>query len=91
MGVEAFSSPAKSEMFAVAWLEEKHFGLVLLQLGTRVEQVNTEADDSLISFEDSHQDQNEVLTELSHNEHHETLVSFDQQSFTPISASAGLV
>jgi iron complex outermembrane receptor protein len=91
LGEEVFSPPAKSEMFAVAWLEEKHFGPVLLQLGARVEQVNIQADDSLIGFEDSHQDQHELLTEPSHNEHHETLVSFDQQSFTPISASAGLV
>ena len=91
LGEEAFSPPAKSEMFAVAWLEEKHFGPVLLQLGARVEQVNIDADDSLIGFEDSHQDQHESHTELSHNEHHQTLVSFDQQSFTPISASVGLV
>jgi iron complex outermembrane receptor protein len=91
MGEEAFSPPSTSEMFAVAWLEEKHFGPVLLQLGARVEQVNIEADDSLIGFEDAHQDQHELSTEPSHNEHHETLVSFDQQSFTPMSASAGLV
>ncbi len=91
LGEEAFSPPAKSEMFAVAWLEERHFGPVLLQLGARIEQVNINAEESLIGFEDSHDDQHESLTEPSHNEHHETLVSFDQQSFTPISASAGLV
>jgi len=91
LGEEAFSPPAKSEMFAVAWLEEKHFGPVLLQLGARIEQVNIDADDSLIGFEDSHEGQHESLDEASHNDHHETLVSFDQQSFTPISASAGLV
>lgn len=91
LGEEAFSPPSKSEMFAVAWLEEKHFGPVLLQLGARVEQVTIAADDSLIGFEDSHQDQYELSTEPSHNEHHETVVSFDQQSFTPMSASAGLV
>jgi iron complex outermembrane receptor protein len=87
LGEEAFSPPAQSEMFAIAWLEEKHFGPVLLQLGARIEQVNLNADDSLIGFEEQH----ESLTEPSHNDHHETLVSFDQQSFTPISASAGLV
>lgn len=89
LGEEAFSPPAKSEMFAVAWLEEKHFGPVLLQLGARIEQVNIDADDSLIGFEDSHQ--HELHAESSHDEHHETLVSFDKQSFTPVSASAGLV
>jgi len=91
LGEEAFSPPAKSEMFALAWLEEKHFGPVLLQLGARIEQVNINADDSEIGFEDSHEEQHELLTEDSHDDHHETLVSFDQQSFTPISASAGLV
>jgi len=89
LGEEAFSPPAKSEMFAVAWLEEKHFGPVLLQLGARIEQVNIDADDSLIGFEDSHQ--HESHTESSHGEHHETLASFEQQSFTPMSASAGVV
>ncbi|KGJ91273.1 TonB-dependent receptor [Colwellia psychrerythraea] len=91
MGEEAFSPPAKSEMFAAAWLEEKHFGPVLLQLGARIEQVNIDADDSLIGFEDSHQDQHGLHNAPIHNEHHETLISFEQQSFTPISASAGLV
>ncbi|ALO36002.1 TonB-dependent receptor [Colwellia sp. MT41] len=87
LGEEAFSPPAKSAMFAAAWLEEKHFGPVLLQLGARIEQVTIDADDSLIGFADSH-----VLpTEPTHNEQHQTLVSFERQSFTPISASAGLV
>jgi iron complex outermembrane receptor protein len=88
LGEEAFSPPAKSEMFAIAWLEEKHFGPVLLQLGARVERVNINAEDSLIGFEDSHEGDHESLTDASHNDHHETLVSFEQQSFTPISASA---
>ncbi|HBY85011.1 MAG TPA: TonB-dependent receptor, partial [Colwellia sp.] len=90
LGEEAFSPPAKSEMFAVAWLEEKHFGSVLLQLGARVEQVNIDADDSLIGFEDAHHDEHEMETEPSHDEHPE-LVSFEQQSFTPMSASVGVV
>ena len=87
LGEEAFSPPAKSKMFAFAWLEEKHFGPVLLQLGARVEQVNILADDSLIGFEDDHGAHGEDLQD----EHHQTLVSFKEQSFTPISASAGLV
>ncbi|WP_057832687.1 TonB-dependent receptor [Colwellia sp. TT2012] len=87
LGEEAFSPPAKSAMFAAAWLEEKHFGPVLLQLGARIEQVTIDADDSLIGFEEGH----ELHHEPIHNEHHQTLVSFERQSFTPISASAGLV
>lgn len=89
LGEEAFSPPSNSEMFAAAWLEEKHFGPVLLQLGARVEQVNITADDSLIGFEDTHA--TELPTDPSSHEPHGSLVSFEQQSFTPISASAGLV
>jgi len=88
IGEEAFSPPAKSEMFAAAWLEEKHFGPVLLQLGARVEKVNIDAEDSNIGFDEDQ----EPHEEASHHEAHgETLTSFEQQSFTPISASAGLV
>ncbi len=87
LGEEAFSPPAKSNMFAAAWLEEKHFGPVLLQLGTRIERVTIAANDSLVGFEDHHAD-----IENPHSEEHsETLMSFEQQSFTPISASAGVV
>lgn len=87
LGEEAFSPPSTSEMFAAAWLEEKHFGPVLLQLGARIEHVTLDADDSSVGFEDGH----ELHAESSGHEDHETLVSFGQQSFTPISASAGLV
>ncbi|WP_019027227.1 TonB-dependent receptor [Colwellia piezophila] len=87
LGEEAFAPPSRSDMFAAAWLEEKHFGPVLLQLGARIEQVNIDADDSLIGFEGEHGSH----TEPSAHDHHETLITFEQQSFTPISASAGLV
>jgi iron complex outermembrane receptor protein len=88
IGEEAFSPPAKSEMFAAAWLEEKHFGPILLQLGARIEKVNIDADDSNVGFDEDH----ELHEEASHHEAHgEDLTSFEQQSFTPISASAGLV
>jgi len=83
LGEEAFSPPAKSDMFAAAWLEEKHFGPVLLQLGARIEQVTIDAEDSHIGFDDGHDGHTEEM--------HEGHTSFEQQSFTPISASAGLV
>ncbi len=74
IGDEAFSPPSKTDTLAVAWLEEKHFGEVLLQLGARVEHVSQSADDSLIGFDDNKQQ-----------------VVFADESFTPVSASAGLV
>ena len=80
LGDEAFTPPTKTESFAVAWLEEKHFGDVLLQLGARLEQVTLDAESTDIGFphEESHQELNEHI-------------SFKQQKFTPLSASAGLV
>lgn len=74
-GEEAFSPPSTTDMFAAAWLEEKHFGDVLLQLGARVEYVEIDAADSDIGL---HEDELES-------------VSFGRQDFTPISVSAGLV
>ena len=85
IGEEAFSPPSKSDMVALAWLEEKHFGPVLLQLGARIEQVTINADDSEIGFEDDHDEHEED----AHGE--DEIISFEQQSFTPISASVGLV
>jgi len=75
IGDEAFAPPSKTDSFAAVWLEEKHFGSVLVQLGARIEQVSIEADDTLIGFDD----------------HEQVLVSFEQQDFTPVSASAGFV
>ncbi|HCH70416.1 MAG TPA: TonB-dependent receptor [Colwellia sp.] len=75
IGEEAFSPPSKTDSFAVAWLEEKHFGDVLFQLGARVERVTIDADDTTIGFSDHEIEQ----------------VSFSEQSFTPLSTSLGLV
>jgi len=89
LGEEAFSPPSKSEMIAAAWLEEKHFGPVLLQLGARIEQVTIDAEDSEVGFDheaDAHSD-----SLHDEHEHHEGHTTFEQQSFTPISASVGLV
>lgn len=75
IGEEAFAPPSKTDSFAVAWLEEKHFGDVLFQLGARVERVTIDADDTTIGFSDHDIEQ----------------VSFSEQSFTPLSTSLGLV
>lgn len=75
VGEEAFAPPSKTDSFAVAWLEEKHFGDVLFQLGARVERVTIDADDTTIGFSDHDTEQ----------------VSFTEQRFTPLSTSLGLV
>ncbi|WP_426370480.1 TonB-dependent receptor [Pseudocolwellia sp. HL-MZ7] len=43
IGEEAFTPPSDTTMLALAWLEEKHFDDVLIQVGARVEHVNLEA------------------------------------------------
>jgi iron complex outermembrane receptor protein len=75
IGEEAFAPPSKTDSFAVAWLEEKHFGDLLLQLGARVEKVTIETNDTIIGFSDHDTEQ----------------VSFSDQSFNPLSTSLGLV
>jgi iron complex outermembrane receptor protein len=75
IGEEAFAPPSSTDSIAVAWLEEKHFGDLLLQLGTRIEHVTIDASDTTIGFSDHDAEQ----------------VTFAQQSFTPLSMSLGLV
>jgi iron complex outermembrane receptor protein len=75
VGEEAFAPPSTTDSFAVAWLEEKHFGDLLLQLGARVEKVTIDTDATTIGFSD----------------HDTVEVSFAEQSFNPLSTSLGLV
>jgi len=82
VGEEAFTPPSKTENFAVAWLEEKHFGNVLWQLGLRAEHVKLTADVVEDHHEDGHED---------HDEHEEDHDGFKTQKFTPISTSIGAV
>ena len=75
VGEEAFAPPSTTKSVAIAWLEEKHFGDVLLQLGARVEQVEIDVESTTISLEG----------------YDDKLASFSQQKFTPLSTSLGLV
>ncbi|TLU67162.1 TonB-dependent receptor [Thalassotalea litorea] len=84
LGEEAFTPPSSTETLAFAWLEEKHFGDVLLQLGARIEHVTLEP----VHGHDEHEAHDEH--ELDEHEEHEEL-ELAQQDFTPISASLGLV
>jgi len=55
IGDEAFTPPSTTDMVALAWLEEKHFDNVLVQVGARAEHISLEAeqlDNTLILTED---------------------------------------
>ena len=84
IGEEAFSPPSDTESIAFVWLEEKHFGDVLLQLGARVEHVEIDADDSFFAHEDEDEDEHD-------EDEHEEDVHIESQSFTPVSLSSGIV
>lgn len=88
VGDEAFTPPSKTKSYALAWLEEKHFDDVLVQLGARVERVEIEA--TGIEVEEHHDDH-----DLHDDEHHEDEDEHElirnSQEFTPVSLSAGLV
>ncbi len=76
-GDEAFTPPSTTSALALAWLEEKHFGEVLLQFGARIEDVDISAEVADIEGHD-----NEPAIDAS---------DYSAFSFTPISASAGAV
>jgi iron complex outermembrane receptor protein len=55
-GDEAFTPPSTTETLALAWLEEKHFDNVLVQLGFRVESVKLDVGNETFHDEDSGQE-----------------------------------
>lgn len=84
IGEEAFTPPSSTDTLAIALMEERHLGDVLIQLGARIEQVNIEADNWVL---DLHHDDDG--SDEEHDEHSTTFL-IDQTS-KPFSASAGLV
>ncbi|MEC9276551.1 MAG: TonB-dependent receptor [Pseudomonadota bacterium] len=86
-GEEAFTPPSEMEMFAVALMEERHFGDFLVQLGARAESVTLDASSVLLPELDAHEHDDEHEHEGS-----EFVRQFAvDQEFTPISLSAGVV
>ncbi|WP_102797698.1 TonB-dependent receptor domain-containing protein [Bowmanella denitrificans] len=85
-GEEAFTPPTDSQSLAMFVLEEKRSGDLLWQLGLRLEKVRHQADnrffDALAHEHEEHDDEGE-------EQHHE--IHFDQQRYTSLSASAGMV
>ena len=94
-GEEAFTPPSEMEMFAVALMEERHFGDFLVQLGARAESVTLDASSVLLPELDAHEHGDEH-DEHAHDEHEHEGSEFIRQfavnqEFTPISLSAGVV
>lgn len=96
-GEEAFTPPSEMEMFAVALMEERHFGDFLVQLGARAESVTLDASSVLLPELDAHEhDDEHDHDEHAHDEHEHEGSEFVRQfavdqEFTPISLSAGVV
>ena len=84
IGEEAFTPPSNTNTLALALMEERHFGDVLVQLGARIEQVKTSADNLQVDLNEHHHDEGEHEGEFLN------VYSIDQES-TPFSASAGMV
>jgi len=100
-GSEAFTPPSQTQSFAVALMEERHFGDFLVQLGGRVERVTINADNVLLPNIDAHpHDEDGVHGHDSHDHGHDhgheeraniTRVFDVEHEFTPVSLSAGVV
>lgn len=90
VGEEAFTPPSETQMLALGWMEERHFGPWLVQLGARIERVTIDAADVLLPDIGAHGHDHGH----DHDHHHgaEFIRVFDvSQRFTPYSVSAGTV
>lgn len=89
-GDEAFTPPSTSETLAMALMEEKHFGDVLVQMGARIERVSIVANNVLLPHLEVH---NHESTSMDGDDHadEETRVFAVNHDFTPVSLSVGAV
>ncbi|MCF2858416.1 TonB-dependent receptor [Pseudoalteromonas sp. SMS1] len=93
-GAEAFTPPSVSTTFALALMEERHFGEVLVQLGARVERVTLDAPNVLLSGADLQAGGHNDHDHDHDHDHDQTAVDrkFDvDHEFTPVSLSIGAV
>ena len=90
-GDEAFTPPSTTQTLAMAMMEERHFGDVLVQFGGRAERVTISADNALLPPLEVHG--HEPESDEAHDDHaaEETRVFAVDQSFTPVSLSLGAV
>ena len=71
-GEEAFTPPSEAQTVAVALMQEKHFGDVLLQFGARIEHVELTADNVLLPSLDAHaHDESEEEDAHDHDHDHD--------------------
>jgi iron complex outermembrane receptor protein len=93
VGEEAFTPPSKSQTIALAAMEERHFGDVLLQLGARIERVTIDANNVLLPSLEAHgHDDEDDHDDHDHGDEETATRVFDvAHEFTPVSLSAGLV
>jgi len=103
VGEEAFTPPSETNSLGLAWIEERHFGNFLVQLGARIERTEVTAAKvrlpELELVELSHDDHSDHAGHDSHDDDdhsgHETQGYtrnfMVEHVFTPISLSAGLV
>lgn len=90
IGEEAFTPPSETRSVALAWLEEKHFDDVLVQIGARVEHIQIDASGGYEVEHEDHDEEHEDHDEEHEHEEHE-ITFFESQKFTAASASLGLV
>ena len=93
-GDEAFTPASTSETLAVALMEEKHIGTVLVQFGARAEHVTINADNVLLPPLDAHGHEEEGEETQGHDDEHvdeSTRVFAVEHEFTPVSLSLGAV
>ncbi|KKO43962.1 TonB-dependent receptor [Arsukibacterium ikkense] len=94
IGDEAFSPPSDSTMLAAAWMAERHFGPVLLQLGARTERVSIKAPQVLLPMLElhGHDDGHDDHGHDDHGHGPDITRIFDFNSrYNPYSLSAGIV
>lgn len=95
VGAEAFTPPSETNSIALAWIEERHFSDVLLQLGARIERTEVTADKVRLpelELVGEHESEEHGLHE--HNEHEQEGITRNfavKHVFTPVSLSAGIV
>ncbi|BFM11223.1 TonB-dependent receptor [Simiduia litorea] len=89
-GEEAFTPASRSETFAMALMEEKHIGDVLVQLGARVEHLTIVADNALLPHLVVHDHDSPVAGNNGHAAE-DIRVFAVEHDFTPVSLSLGAV
>lgn len=87
-GNEAFTPPSETTSLGLGWISERHFGPVLLQLGARAERVEINANNVRLPPLPLHAHDD---TAHQHADHSITRVFAVDNSYTPLSLSAGLV